>query len=208
MSDLRRFAFHRLSVLAGGAAVLALVSQLVSCGGDDSAGASDGGADAVADQTVDGPRADSGNDAGTDSGSDAGMRDSAIDSPADSPGDAGPDAPVLGQFNLILAQTLCHRFEQCCLSTPADWDQTKCVTLFVDPRAGDLLGVPHAAPSFDGGHIAYDPGLASQCLANVAALPCGLVSTTLLNANKSLCLSAVAGTIDGGAVGCTVRRSS
>ena len=218
---------NKVSIVAGCAVALTLGAQAASCGGDDTS-VGQPGADAGLDGTV-GPdaqvdaRPDSPNkvDSGTDAPvamdsmadvtgdsaadvttpEDSGM-DAQPDSGVDAPVDAGIDAPTMGNFPLLLAQTYCLHIQQCCLAPPSEWDQAKCVAIFGNPSYGGVEGVGHVQLEFDGGNIGYNPAIADQCLQAATNIPCGIVSSTIMNGLQLLCLSAVPGTLSAGATGC------
>jgi len=209
-----RLHLRRVLVLLGGAAGASVVAAVlvVGCGGDDTgaANAPDGSSSQNADSTTDAPQqsetgsADGGEpgDGGTtgDSGS---MGDGGL--PGDANGDSGPvdsghfdsgitfDASTLLNFPLQTAQAYCSRLQQCCLVSTASWNQTSCVSAI--ENNGGVRGLGNYAASLDSGNVDYNPVAAAACLNDIAAVPCGnLTSVTVLNL-QSDCYGALVGTL-------------
>jgi len=179
-------AFGFLVVVDG---VVAL--SAVGCGGDDTAGTQDGG---NGDATVDGT---------ADVAIDTLMGDApTTDGGADSAKDTGPDTAIdAGDptgFPDKIVRTACARLESCCLLTNAQFDTNKCVRLlemFGGYRRTFLVN-GHIT---DAGTIGYDPVKAAQCLNDVAATACGVLTGTAQSPVENECFAAMPGQLAAGA---------
>jgi len=197
----------------GAAGVLAVAA----CGNDSNGIVPDAGVagDASPDRFVrpdggtDGPRPDvTRRDTGTDTGHDSGQdaKQDAHDAAQDTATDTGTDAPLpptaLTLPGLIRKQ-YCTQASTCCVgSASATFNEAKCESDAVDDEYVPLTNLGLILNGLGSTHYAFSEAKAEACLGAIASLSCASNSATVLANVVTLCSSAYAPTLAGGAPGC------
>jgi hypothetical protein len=212
-----KIALPQIATALAGAVVCVATSSIVavgcSGGGDNTGGPAEGGGqdgtvdanengDALAgeDSTVDATATGDGPKSG-----DAGGADGSSD--ASQASDVKYDVPSLLDFPNGVNEAYCQRLAQCCLLQPNEFNLSGdggCVPT-LDTYSG-AYGVGAFKSALDSGLVVYSPAAAANCLQEVSALNCGVVTAATVAKIQTDCLSAMLGTIaiDAGPCGSTL----
>jgi hypothetical protein len=193
-------------VSASAAGLGALAALATGCGDDNSVASGDSGTDASGDTTTDAPGDTSpAPEAATDA-SDGGSADgdggSLTDTTPDGPLDAGN---AVALFPQQVTQAYCQRLATCCAPNDAGFDMNYCYTSTLGQGGvnGDGLGYYAGRIPAEGGAIMFDSAKAQACLQDIAAIPCGIVTSQTYLQIRNDCYAALVGTIAVGGTGCT-----
>jgi hypothetical protein len=179
----------------GGAA--ALVAGCGSSGGGGEPVDSGGGSDSTMDTGMPPPDTGSMQDTFTADVADSGP-------PVDS-GEAGPiDASDIFLFPQRVTEAYCTALQTCCANA-AGFNMNFCITSTLAQGGfnGDGLGNYSGRIPNNGGAITFNATSAQTCLTEIAALPCGMVTSQQLVQIRNDCYGALVGTIPVGGTGCT-----
>jgi hypothetical protein len=161
--------------------VFITLGALVGCGGDTGSGSATGGGGTGNSSSGGTGNSSSGGAAGSSIGGAAGS----------SGGAAGSGGSVsLDQLASELAKTECGLYEKCVgQAISVFFGDEDCVT--VTTSRVENGGLSQLETAVDSGKVSYDPALAAQCLADIAARTCD----ELDNRSSDICEQAVAGTV-------------